>query len=100
MRRQFVNVGGLTAATTAAAHQTSLSHKSVALKDGKMRPNAVVREIELPGEILDGPASTTNQRDDPPACALEKFLVPTLYAANTFLPSAAPHDTTINNFVW
>jgi len=40
--------------------------------------------VRLAEEQHDGPARTTNQRDDPPACALEKFLVP---IRRQYLPS-------------
>ena len=58
-----VHVGRLTAAA-ATAYRTSLPHKAVALKDGEMRADAVVRKTQHPGELLDGAPRAPEQRDN------------------------------------
>ena len=49
-----------------------------------MRADAVVGKVELPGEPLDGAATTTQQGNYVPARALEKPLVP---ICSQFIPS-------------
>jgi hypothetical protein len=36
------------------AYRTSLPHDPVALEDGEMRANAIIRETQRPGKLLDG----------------------------------------------
>src|ERR687894_2757963 len=72
---QLVDVSRL-AAPAAPAHRTSLAHDAVALQDGKVCADAVVGEIQCPGEVLDGAPRAPEQRDDPPPRAFEEPLVP------------------------
>jgi hypothetical protein len=54
--------------------------------------NAVVREVQLPGELLDGAAGAPEQRDDSPARTLEKLAV---QACTQVIPSnRLPHYCT------
>src|ERR671921_241229 len=80
---QLVDVSRL-AAAAAAAHRTSLPHDPVALENGKVRADTVVRESQRPSEVLDSAVGPSEQRDDLPPGAIEKPLVP---ACTHILPS-------------
>ena len=75
--------GGLAPAAT-ATYRAPLPDDPVALERGQVRADAVVGEVELPGEPLDGAATTTQQGNHLPARALEKLLVP---ICSQFVPS-------------
>jgi hypothetical protein len=78
------NALGRLAAAATAAHRTSLAHDPVTLKRGQVRADAVVGEVELPGKLLDGATTTTQQGNHLPARALEKLLIP---ICSQFVPS-------------
>src|SRR5687767_9266539 len=72
---KLVDVSRLAAATS-APDRTSLAHDAIALQDGEMHADAVVGEIQCPGEVLDCAVGPSEQRDDPPSRALEEPHVP------------------------
>src|SRR5215204_6156993 len=74
-RCQLVDVSRL-AAIAAAAYRTSLPHNAIALEDGEMRADAVDRETQRPGKLLDGAVGPSEQRNHPPPRAFEELLFP------------------------
>src|SRR5215204_2470395 len=72
---QLVDVSRL-AATAAAAHRTSLPYDAVALENGKVCADAVVREIQRPSEVLHCAVGPSEQRNHPPPRAFEELLFP------------------------
>src|ERR671916_1409863 len=75
LRGKLVDVSRLAAAAS-APDRTSLAHDAVALQDAEMRADAVVGEIQCPGEVLHSALGASEQRDDPPSRALEEPHVP------------------------
>ena len=75
LRSLLVDLGRLSA-TVATAYRTSLPHNAIALVDGEMRADGIVRKTQHPGKVLDGAPRAFEQRDHPPSRAFKELLVP------------------------